>query len=165
MGLRGPPPKPTALRLLEGNPARRPLNQNEPQPRKLSQVEPPADLSDEGKAVFRALSKELICCGLMTAVDVEPFYRYVKLLLEYRHADREVGGKYVIPFKDKEGRLAYFLPNPWLSIRDKAMDRLLRLEKEFGMTPSSRVRMIAIMTNPDSHEVTDPYDDDGDYEN
>lgn len=160
MGLRGPPPKPTALRLLEGNPARRPLNGQEPQPRKLATVEPPADLPDEGKAVFTALSRELIACGLMTAVDVEPFYRYVKLLLEYRHADREVGGKYVIPIKDKDGRLSYFLPNPWLSVRDKAMDRLLRLEKEFGMTPSSRVRMVAIMMNPTMAENTDPYDDD-----
>jgi P27 family predicted phage terminase small subunit len=164
MGLRGPPPKPTALRILEGNPARRPLNSNEPQPRKLSQVDPPSDLPEEGKAVFRSLSKELIACGLMTSVDVEPFYRYVKLLLEYRHADREVGGKYVIPFKDEGGRLKYFLPNPWLSIRDKAMDRLLRLEKEFGMTPSSRVRMVAIMTNPEAPESFDPYDDDEAYE-
>ena len=160
MGMRGPPPKPTALRLLEGNPGKLAINRNEPQPRKLATVEPPADLPEEGKAVFKALSRELINCGLMTAVDVEPFYRYVKLLLEYRHADREIAGKYVIPIKDKEGRLAYFLPNPWLSVRDKAMDRLLRLEKEFGMTPSSRVRMVAIMMNPNSYESEDPYDEE-----
>lgn len=162
MGTRGPPPKPTALRLLEGNPGKVALNRNEPQPRKLTTVEPPADLPEEGKAVFKALSRELIACGLMTAVDVEPFYRYVKLLLEYRHADREIAGKFFIPMKDSNGRLAYFLPNPWLSVRDKASDRLLRLEKEFGMTPSARVRMVAVMMNPATAENPDPYDDDDD---
>src|SRR6187402_1731067 len=32
MGLRGPAPKPSGLRVLEGNPARRPLPTNEPRP-------------------------------------------------------------------------------------------------------------------------------------
>ncbi len=33
MGQRGPAPKPTALRILEGNPGKRPLNASEPRPR------------------------------------------------------------------------------------------------------------------------------------
>ena len=49
-----------------------------------------------------------------------------------------------------------------LWVRDKAMDRLLRLEKEFGMTPSSRVRMVAIMMNPTAYDSEDPYDDEED---
>ena len=32
MATRGRKPKPTALKLLEGNPSRRALNKNEPQP-------------------------------------------------------------------------------------------------------------------------------------
>src|SRR5580698_7010248 len=31
--MRGPAPTPTALRVLEGNPSKRPLNRREPQPR------------------------------------------------------------------------------------------------------------------------------------
>ena len=34
MGRRGPPPKPTHIRLLEGNPSKRPINRREPQPEK-----------------------------------------------------------------------------------------------------------------------------------
>jgi hypothetical protein len=32
MGLRGPAPEPTALKLLRGNPGKRPLNTLEPKP-------------------------------------------------------------------------------------------------------------------------------------
>lgn len=162
MGLRGPPPKPTALKILEGNPGGKRLNLNEPQPRRLVEVEPPADLPDEGKRVFSSLSKELIRCGLMTAVDVEAFARYVRLLLEYRKADSEIQGKFVFPVRDKNGQFSYFLPNPWVAVRDRALDRLLRLEREFGMTPASRVRMVALLATDKPERVIDPYGDDDD---
>jgi P27 family predicted phage terminase small subunit len=162
MGLRGPPPKPTAVRILEGNPGRLPINRNEPKPSKLTNIEPPADLPEEGKRVFSALSRELINCGLMTAVDVEAFNRYIRLLLEYRKADSEIGGKFVFPVKDAKGQFSYFVPNPWVAVRDRALDRLLRLEREFGMTPASRVRMVALLTTDKPEKVLDPYGDDDD---
>ena len=34
MAMRGRKPKPTALKVLEGNPGKRPLNKKEPQPEK-----------------------------------------------------------------------------------------------------------------------------------
>lgn len=157
MGLRGPPPKPTALRVLEGNPGKLPLNRHEPQPRKLVEIEPPADFPEEGRAVFVALSRELIRCGLMTAVDVEPFSRYVKLLLEYRHAESQIDGQFVFPVQNRNGEFSHFIPNAWVGVRDRALDRLLKLEREFGMTLASRVRMIALI-NCEKHENTvDPY--------
>ena len=39
--MRGPPPKPTYLRILEGNPSKRPLNRNEPQPPPVETLDPP----------------------------------------------------------------------------------------------------------------------------
>ena len=160
MGLRGPPPKPTALKVLEGNPGRRALNPFEPKPRKMTALEPPEELPEEGKKVFRALSSELIACGILTVADAEPFLRYIKLLLEYRHADLQIKGKFVIPMQNKNGQLSYFLPNPLVGVRDRAMDRLLKLEREFGMTPSSRVRMVAILNSEAPEKVFDPYDDE-----
>ena len=108
MGLRGPPPKPTALKLLEGNPGRRRLSTSEPQPRRLTQIEPPENLEEEGKLVFRALSQELINCGLLTAIDAEPLLRYVKLLLEYKHADAEIKG--VCFARERQARAVCLFP-------------------------------------------------------
>ena len=162
MGLRGPPPKPTALRILEGNPGKLPLNRHEPQPSKLVEVEPPADFPEEGKAVFVALSKELIRCGLMTAVDVEAFSRYVKLLLEYRLAESQIDGQLVFPVRNKDGEFSPLIPNAWTRVRDRAHDRLLKLEREFGMTPGSRVRMIALIGYEKHEQALDPYGDSED---
>lgn len=160
MGMRGPPPKPTAIRLLEGNPGKVKINRDEPQPRRLTHVEPPADFEEDGRQVFEALSRELMSCGVLTVVDLEPFARYVRLLMEYRNADREIKGKFFIPVRDKNNQLSYFIPNPWVSVRDRAMDRLLRLEREFGMTPAARVRMVALLTTSNPAAILDPYGDE-----
>jgi P27 family predicted phage terminase small subunit len=136
------------------------MNPDEPKPRTLTSVEPPSDLPEEGRLVFSALSRELINCGLLSAADLEPFARYVRLLLEYRNADKEIKGKFFLPIRDKHGQFAYFVPNPWVGVRDRAMDRLLRLEREFGMTPASRVRMVALLNTSNPNSVLDPYGDE-----
>jgi phage terminase small subunit len=58
MAGRGRPPKPTALKVLEGNPGKRPLNQNEPKPEKKA-PNCPSWLLPDAKKEWRRLSKEL----------------------------------------------------------------------------------------------------------
>ena len=48
--MRGPPPKPTYLRILEGNPSKRPLNRNEPQPPPVETLDPPDYLGGHARA-------------------------------------------------------------------------------------------------------------------
>lgn len=36
MAITGPKPKPTAIKILEGNPGKRPLNLNEPKPQRIA---------------------------------------------------------------------------------------------------------------------------------
>lgn len=54
MGLRGPAPKPTALRIIEGNLGHRPLNQREPKPL-VGEPDVPAHLSRDAKKEWRRL--------------------------------------------------------------------------------------------------------------
>ena len=48
MAITGPKPKPTAIKILEGNPGKRPLNLNEPKPLQIA-PECPDWLLDEAK--------------------------------------------------------------------------------------------------------------------
>ena len=53
MGARGPKPRPTALRVIDGNPSRRPINASEPAP--AGKVRLPAHLTDEARTLWRRI--------------------------------------------------------------------------------------------------------------
>jgi len=161
VGLRGPPPKPTALRRLEGNPSRRALNPNEPQPSTQFSCEPPEELPEKGKEVWRALTSELKSIGLLTSIDLNAFHRYVNYLLQYHEAHSKIEGKMVIAIKHTEaegGGLKYMMTNPYISIANQAADKLSKLEQQFGMTPAARARMIGLINGKPTNDE-DPYGD------
>ena len=58
MAQRGRKPKPTAIKVLEGNPGKRELNQNEPKPEKKA-PRCPAWLEPEAKKEWRRTAKRL----------------------------------------------------------------------------------------------------------
>jgi P27 family predicted phage terminase small subunit len=158
MGLRGPPPKPTALRVLEGNPSGRPFNENEPKPNLLKTLEAPDELSDRGKAAWFRLIPELVRIGIMTEVDREAMIRYFDFLEEYKTArDFIRANGRVYPIKDNKGKVKYIAQFPHVSIMRNASAHMLKLEQNFGLTPAARSRMIAVMEGRDGEE-SDPFD-------
>lgn len=159
VGLRGPKPKPTAIRVLEGNPSGRPLPGNEPQPRKVAKVEPPEGLTEDGKKIWKELSEEMIRIGLLTVLDLHALHRYVRYLLEYYDAERRINGVLVITMKWPNGQIRHVTPNPYLSIRNNASTQLSRLEQSLGLTPSARARMIAMVQGGAPPSEEDPYGD------
>ena len=70
MATRGRKPKPTALKVLEGNPGRRPLNKNEPKPKGKKKLQCPSYFNAEAKKEWRRLSKVLIEMGVLTEFDI-----------------------------------------------------------------------------------------------
>ena len=87
MGRRGPPPKPTRIRLLQGNPSKRPINKREPKPPDGS-PRCPAWLSPEAKRTWApvcacrrvALSIAVCACfGLSrtTRIDHHVFLSFI----------------------------------------------------------------------------------------
>ena len=65
---RGRKPKPTAVKLMDGNPGKRRINGAEPKPPR-SLPDCPAHLSAEAKAEWHRLAKSLNGIGLLTQVD------------------------------------------------------------------------------------------------
>ena len=75
MAQRGRKPKPTALKVLEGNPGGRPLNPNEPKPAKKA-PRCPSWLEDEAKKEWKRMGKTLEQMGLLTEMDMAAFAGY-----------------------------------------------------------------------------------------
>jgi P27 family predicted phage terminase small subunit len=150
MGRRGPPPKPTKLRELEGNPSRRPLNDREPKP-KAGRVPCPTWLSAEAKAEWRRIVPELKRLGLLTTVDRTALACYCQAHAELVQATRTL---------DKEGRVVKvpvvawdkgsgthevvghkLQTHPAVRLQRDAFGRVKQFLAEFGLTPASRSRL------------------------
>ena len=134
--MRGRRPVPTALRVLRGNPGRRPLNQREPKPR-LGLPPCPSSLKGPHRAAWRQITKMLRDAGIGTALD-----RHAMMLL----VDAWVMWETATTALRQSGLLirapsGYPMMNPLVAIVNKAHDQLVRLLAEFGMTPSSRTRI------------------------
>lgn len=148
MGRRGPPPKPTALKVLAGNPGKRPLNTREPQPRKDA-PRCPVWLDAEAKAVWRRLVPELKRMGVLTFVDGDALAVYCDTWARWKRAVQfihENGEVYTI--KDDAGRVKYVQQFPQVAIARNLSTSLNRYQQEFGLTPASRTR-VQVPTTPE----------------
>ncbi len=138
MGKRGPPKKPTAIKRAEGNPGKRPLNGREPQP-DPSAPKCPQQLSKRAKAAWKKVVPQLQRMGVLTRIDGEALARYCAMLARYWDAEdfmKEHGP--VFPIRDENGNLKYLQQIPQVGMANKLAVMLLRIEEQFGMTPSSR---------------------------
>ncbi len=142
--MQGRKPKPTALKELAGNPGKRALNHAEPRP-KTTMPRPPEHLSDEEKAKWKVLVRELHALGLVTKLDVDALAMYCVIFVRWMKAEKLVREKGEI-IKTTAGNI---IQNPYLSIANRALEQLNKLGAEFGMTPSSRSRVKADLTDPD----------------
>lgn len=138
--MRGRKPVPTALKILRGNPGKRALNPDEPQPNpSLGIGDPPASLKGEGLEEWHRLGPQLEAMGVLTHVDVPAFVAYCKAWARYIDAERKIEtlGEVV---KAPSG---YPIVNPYRSIANKAYQQCKDFWSDFGMTASARTRIHA----------------------
>jgi phage terminase small subunit len=120
-------PRPTALKILRGNPGKRPLNPAEPQP-PPGPIEMPAGLAPDARQVWAAIAPICLGMGTLTPADVLAFAR---------HCELEARWKVKVQTND----LASIL----------ALSRELRSSGAcFGLDPSSRARIQVAPQKPAS---------------
>ena len=86
MAQRGRKPKPTAVKVLEGNPGKRQLNELEPKPEKKA-PKCPVWLDKEAKKEWRRISKQLEDLGILTEVDMAAFAGYCEAYSRWKEAE------------------------------------------------------------------------------
>lgn len=145
MGRRGPPPQPTALKILRGNPGHRPLNEDEPQP-PADAIEPPSYLQGVSLEKWHEVVKKLVDMSLMTNADVDTVARYCVMYERYhKYLDQVRRGLDVLVMREESGRVRYMQITPAATMLAKLDEQMLRVEREFGFTPASRSE---IQTSP-----------------
>jgi len=143
----GRPPKPTALKLVEGNRGKRAINKQEPDPDYLDNLDPPEWLAGiPGVAeVWKELAADLRAAKLLTKVDVTALSQLCVSIAQYRNAARRTGedlvrAKMALNDEGNPVEVGEHI-NPWMLVQSMSFKQANVLMQQFGMTPAARTRV------------------------
>ncbi len=139
-------PKPTALKVLQGNPGKRKLNQHEPKPPQ-GEAKQPKGLSLGAIAVWAELAPLAMAMGTLTTADVRAFATLCELQATFQQ---------ITAAKDTKGQLFTLKAEEADSSVPEMVvfvDNLIRVEREaaaalrpyyerFGLEPVGRARIV-----------------------
>lgn len=134
--MRGRRPKPTRLKMLTGNPGKRPLNQDEPRP-DPNIPECPLELGPVARAEWDRLVGELAALRLLTNLDRAALAAYCGAYALWAESTTQIE-KYGVMIKSPTG---FPIQSPYLAIANRQAEIMMRIASEFGFTPASRSRI------------------------
>jgi len=135
-------PKPTAVRVLEGNPGHRPINENEPHPA-FGTPTMPLWLSGLAKAEWKRIVPELEAAGMLSLVDRVALTAYCQVYARWRKAEEAIKDSFTYEFKDIDFKTKR-TKKPEVQVAIDSLNQVKAFCIEFGLTPSSRSRMIVL---------------------
>jgi len=146
----GRTPKPTALRKLQGNPGKRPINVAAPAPAPGEPIMP-AGLSAAAQAEWRAIVPELLTLGVLSVTDGKALAAYCHNFSRWMEAEEEIVRlglvlEEAITIGEGETRIITgykYKRNPAVTISNDAQKLMKSFLIEFGLTPASRSRVHA----------------------
>jgi P27 family predicted phage terminase small subunit len=135
--MKGRKPRPTKLKILEGEKNKNRINRLEPKPVTLKAT-CPRYLNDVAKAAWNRLYPELHSMGLMAKIDRDALAAYCQAYARYVKYERIVAEKGEL-YKTAAGNV---IISPALAVANRALEQMRQFMAEFGLTPSSRARII-----------------------
>ncbi len=134
--MRGRKPKPTALKLLAGNPGKRALNKHEPQFPRLTHADAPAWLDDLGREMWNWLAPHLIEKGVATEVDLHNLEAFCCAYARWRMAEAAIR-QHGLTLPTHNGQQK----NPAVTVANEAMRQMTLFGSTLGLDPVSRSRI------------------------
>ena len=135
--------KPTNLKLLEGNPGKRPLPTDEYKPE--PGCEAPVDMSEEEVSIWNYYAEDLDRAGLLARADKDNLANVCRKIARVNEISRILNDpetkllisyKKMLPNGDEEPVVKL---NPLLPEQRHLMKDIRLMAPEFGMTPRGRV--------------------------
>ena len=137
-------PKPTAVRLLEGNAGHRPINSEEPKP-PTGAPEMPKGMGVAAKRHWRRYVHALMQIGVLTKVDGQALEQVcISAALAEKYRNKVLAEPWVLqPVFSKDGAIVGHeeKENPLLNAYLKCSKMMKAFQIEFGLTPASRTRL------------------------
>ena len=140
MGKRGPSKTPTKILKMRAS-KHVPKNEaEEPEPAP-GIPDPPLPLDGEALIMWNRMAVQLDDIGILTQVDGNALHRYCETWASWVEATEKVKSLGLVYGTTGDKGQKTVKSNPIVGMAQKYSDQLLRLEQEFGLTPSARSGM------------------------
>lgn len=144
--------KPTAIKKLAGNPGKRALPENEPQPERARPPKP-TNLSGTASRLWDYVSEELFNMGVLTTAD-GPGLRMLceswHMFFEARRALNQHGSM----FYETHGPGGVLIKtHPAVNVMKESNRAVKGWLAEFGLTPAARTRVEKALDNGEEDEI------------
>lgn len=146
-------PLPPHLKVVRGNPGRRPVKAASAvviPPRGCPT--PPGHLTTEALEEWHRLAPDLYVAGVLTALDVAALAAYAQAYGLWRQAETAMAGVELVHVTPRGNQIAH----PLLNVARRARADMLRFAAELGLTPASRGRIVATPP-PDDGDPAEDY--------
>lgn len=173
MPTRGPKPTPTKILELRGSWLAKTRTHEPKPPATIPKM--PQELDQQGRKIWRGLTRDLDAIGLLASLDQHALARYIQLwqrwqrlqtFIESHDETYAVMRRFTIQASyDSEGNAVPAREvevfshtairaetKTWLALSD----RLLRLEQQFGLTPSARAAIGILLAGAQSYADQEP---------
>ncbi len=147
MGRRGPRPTPSPILALRGT-LRRDRRRDEPEP-PTGRPACPDELQGEARKEFYRLTREMESIGVLAKSDRGAITLWCRSWAQHEEASAKIAATGLV-VKSPNG---FAVLNPYLTVQRRAAEVLLRLAREFGLTPSARA---SVRTAPPPADTANP---------
>lgn len=136
--MKGRKPKPGAIREIQGNPGRRPINAEAPKLPLLHEVPaPPAFLEGLAREKWLELAGMLVVANVLTGGDLHNLEGFCRAYERWREAEAHVAKHGVVVGSVRKG----FRKNPAATVANESLKQLRDFASLLGLDPSSRERL------------------------
>lgn len=143
----GRPPVPTALKLLHGNPGKRPINKREPMPEATATMPERLQGNDEAVKEWTRLAPMLARMRVLTEADVDLLANLCFDLALLNDCQKKLLASGLLVRNKVTGLIHR---NPLFEMVNQLTARVAMALRELGMTPASRSRIQVSETEADS---------------
>ena len=145
----GRPRKPTALRLIDGNPGKRAAPGKEPEPHLLLDLTAPEHLPQPVADVWNEVAPKLHRAKVLTELDTPLLEMTADAIASFRLAMKHTGDGKLLQRNAETGAVSI---SPWAMIKSMSFKQALAGLREFGATPAARTK---VMVDPQADLFVD----------
>jgi P27 family predicted phage terminase small subunit len=148
MGKRGPKPTPTKVLAARGSwrARTRPAEPDAPSAKPVC----PKGRSATWRACWRWLTTQLEAMSLLSTAEEQDIRRYCDAHEHYTRANTHIEKNgLMLEMRNAENQIVQVVKNPMMIERARLSAELLRLGQQFGLTPSARAGLGAMVKPPE----------------